>query len=75
MDDKYYQEVSPDGVAFAIVWPIIYVWNTIAIAYIAISVFLPARKSPVNTRPTLVPIVSGGNYVSVGVGVQWASIS
>ena len=58
VDDKYYQEVSPEGTAFAIIWPIIYVWNTVAIVYIAVSMCLPERKSPVNTQPTLVPIVS-----------------
>ena len=56
---KYYQEVTPAGTAFAIVWPIIYLWNAVAVVYLAISLFLSEKKSPVNFNPTLVPIVSG----------------
>ena len=58
VDNKYYQENSPAGTAFAIVWPIIYLWNAAAILYIFISMFLFEDKSPVNIKPTLIPIVS-----------------
>ncbi|CAK8688929.1 unnamed protein product [Clavelina lepadiformis] len=54
IDRKYFQHVSPAGTAFGIVWPIIYVWNLVAIVYLFVSLFLPPNKSPVNNNPTLV---------------------
>ncbi|XP_076813997.1 uncharacterized protein LOC143460393 [Clavelina lepadiformis] len=54
VDRKYFQQASPAGIAFGIVWPIIYMWNLVAIVYLVASLFLPTNKSPVNVDPTLV---------------------
>jgi len=54
VDRKYFQQVSPKGVAFSIVWPIIYLWNLAGIVYVLVSLWLPEVKSPVKLQPTLI---------------------
>nr|CAB3262979.1 uncharacterized protein LOC100186076 [Phallusia mammillata] len=55
LDKKYFQQVSPEPIAFGIIWPLIYLWNLVGVLYIVVSCCLPVDKSPVKITPTLVP--------------------
>ncbi|XP_076813779.1 uncharacterized protein LOC143460233 isoform X2 [Clavelina lepadiformis] len=54
LNKKYYQEIAPTGIAFSIIWPIIYFWNIVGTFYLVVSMCLPAYESPVNYKPTLI---------------------
>ncbi|XP_078487676.1 uncharacterized protein LOC100186076 [Ciona intestinalis] len=63
VDSKYYQEASPIGTAFAIVWPIIYVWNLAGVIYMIVSLWLPEIKSPLKTNPPILNNVFFAGYI------------
>ncbi|XP_076813061.1 uncharacterized protein LOC143459705 [Clavelina lepadiformis] len=54
VDSKYFQHISPAGIGFSIIWPVIYVWNGVGILYVIVSMWLKSEKSPVNVSPTLI---------------------
>ncbi|CAK8688937.1 unnamed protein product [Clavelina lepadiformis] len=55
IDRKYWQEITPIGTIFVIIWPVIYLWNAVGIFYLFASLFLPQHRSPVKIEPTLTP--------------------
>ncbi|XP_076813709.1 uncharacterized protein LOC143460178 isoform X3 [Clavelina lepadiformis] len=65
LTEKYYEEVTPAGIVFGTIWPIIYVWNIAGIVYLVASVKLPTDQSPVNMSPTL---ISKGFLVFYSIG-------
>nr|CAB3262977.1 uncharacterized protein LOC100186076 [Phallusia mammillata] len=72
VDNKYFQQASPKAIAFAIVWPIIYLWNLAGIVYILVSCCLADEKSPVKMTPTLVPKIFWLGYcLAFGSTVGW----
>jgi len=54
VDNKYAQHVSPAGIIFGVIWPIIYIWNLAGAVYMIVALCLPERISPVKMHPTLV---------------------
>ena len=56
---KYYNEVTPAGFVFGVIWPLIYAFSLAGGIYLFASIFLPTNQSPVNNVPTLTPKVKG----------------
>jgi len=57
LSEKYYDQVTPEPIAFGIAWGFIYTWNFVGSVYLLVSLTLPEEDSPVNIKPTLAPKV------------------
>uniref|UniRef100_H2YLM8 Uncharacterized protein n=1 Tax=Ciona savignyi TaxID=51511 RepID=H2YLM8_CIOSA len=72
VDNKYFQQASPAGIAFGIVWPIIYTWNLAGLIYILVSLCLADNNSPLKTDPPILnTIFFIGYMLTFSITVGW----
>ncbi|XP_078483300.1 uncharacterized protein LOC104266171 [Ciona intestinalis] len=55
LSEKYPVHITPAGWVFSILWPLIYLWNFIAAAFLVISLCLKPTMNPIMRSPPLLP--------------------
>ncbi|XP_039255900.2 uncharacterized protein LOC120332670 [Styela clava] len=55
---RYPTAIQPAPWVFVVIWPIIFLWNTVGIFYLLASLCLPKDRSPILREPSMFPVES-----------------
>nr|XP_039255897.1 uncharacterized protein LOC120332666 [Styela clava] len=58
LNARYPSSFGPADFVFIIIWPLIYLWNTVGIIYMLASLFFTKKKSPILREPAMFPVFS-----------------